>query len=202
VYGQRQAGRIWNKYLVNILTNKLHFKQSKYDVCIFYRGSTIYLLYTDDSILAGPNQTEIKNIIQELKNSNLELTILGDIKDFLGVHVSREDDSRVYISQPHLIDQIIEDTYQTHAKSRPTSAKASTILHRYQSSDACRPKFNYKSIIGKLNYLEWGTRSDISYATYQCAWFCAAPKCPYVDVVRWLVRYLIGTWTKGYYTNP
>ena len=136
------------------MTNKLHFKQSKYDEYIFYRGSTIYLLYTNNSILAGPNQTEIKNIIQELKNSNLELTILGDIKDFLGVHVSRKDDGRVYISQPYLIDQIIKDTYQIHAKSRPTPAKASTILHRYQSLDACTPEFNYKLIIGKLNYLE------------------------------------------------
>jgi len=26
IYGQRQAGHVWNKYLVDILVNKLHFK--------------------------------------------------------------------------------------------------------------------------------------------------------------------------------
>lgn len=31
VYGQKRAGRVWNKYLVNILVNKLKFKQSKID---------------------------------------------------------------------------------------------------------------------------------------------------------------------------
>ena len=55
VYSQKQAGRVWNKYLVDKLVNKLKFVQSKTDECVFYRGSTIYLLYTDDSILAGPD---------------------------------------------------------------------------------------------------------------------------------------------------
>ena len=39
VYGQKQAGRVWNKYLVNKLTKELNFKQSNVDECIFYRGN-------------------------------------------------------------------------------------------------------------------------------------------------------------------
>ena len=38
IYGQKQAGRVWNKYLVDKLVNVLHFKQSKVDECVFYRG--------------------------------------------------------------------------------------------------------------------------------------------------------------------
>ena len=68
-----------------------------------YRGSTIYLLHTDDSILVGPNKNEINSIISEIKAANLEITILGDLKDFLGVHITSEHDSHVHISQPHLI---------------------------------------------------------------------------------------------------
>ena len=66
VYGQRQAGRVWNDHLVNILVNQLNFKQSKVDECVFYRGNTMYLLYTDDSILAGPDQDEINQIIHDI----------------------------------------------------------------------------------------------------------------------------------------
>jgi hypothetical protein len=51
VYGQKQARRVWNQYLVNHLVNRASFKQSKMDDCIFYKGNVIYVLYTDDSIL-------------------------------------------------------------------------------------------------------------------------------------------------------
>ena len=43
VYGQKQAGRVWNDYLVDILINKLNFVQSKVDECVFYKGKTMYL---------------------------------------------------------------------------------------------------------------------------------------------------------------
>lgn len=38
VYGQKQAGRVWYKFLTNKLTQQLGFKQSKVDECLFYRG--------------------------------------------------------------------------------------------------------------------------------------------------------------------
>jgi hypothetical protein len=66
IYGQKQAGRVWNKYLVNKLTKEVGFVQSKVDECIFYKGKTMYALYTDDSILMGPDKKEIDTIIQEM----------------------------------------------------------------------------------------------------------------------------------------
>ena len=123
----------------------------------------------------------------------LNITILGDVNDFLGVHVSKEQDGRIHVSQPHLIDQIIKTTFQTNAKPKPTPAKSSAILWRHRSLASHTPEFNYRTVIGKLNYLERGSRSDISYATHQCARFCSDPKHPHVEAVRWLVRYLIGT---------
>jgi Reverse transcriptase (RNA-dependent DNA polymerase) len=51
IYGQKQAGRVWNKYLVSKLV-KLGLKQSSVDECVFYMGKTLYVLYTDDSLLA------------------------------------------------------------------------------------------------------------------------------------------------------
>jgi hypothetical protein len=71
IYGQKQAGRVWNKYLVDKLVNKVGFIQSKYDECVFYKGNVIYVLYTDDSILAGPSQTEIDLVIEQIKAAKL-----------------------------------------------------------------------------------------------------------------------------------
>ena len=61
-YGQKNAGRVWNDYLVAKL-KKIGFKQSSIDRCVFYKGKVVYALYTDDSILAGPCPKEIDNIM-------------------------------------------------------------------------------------------------------------------------------------------
>ena len=58
-HGHKQAGIVWYKYLTKKLTEELVFERSQVDECVFYRGKTIYVLYTDDSILAGPDQEEI-----------------------------------------------------------------------------------------------------------------------------------------------
>ena len=66
--GQKQAGRVWNKYLTKKLIDNLGFTQSsKIDECVFYKGRTIYALYTDDSILAGPDKGKTDQIILDLK---------------------------------------------------------------------------------------------------------------------------------------
>ena len=53
VYGQKQAGRVWNQYLVKKLVGEVGFTQSKIDECLFYNGGVIYALYTNNSIIAG-----------------------------------------------------------------------------------------------------------------------------------------------------
>jgi hypothetical protein len=65
VYGQKHASRVWNKYLVDKLVNVLGFVPSETDECVFYQGSVVYLLYTDGSILAGPDQKEIDRVIKD-----------------------------------------------------------------------------------------------------------------------------------------
>ena len=109
VYGQCQDRRVWYKYLANKLMNELHFKRSKVDECIFYRGETIYMLYTDDTILAGPNISEINTVVLDLRNAGLNVTDEGDIKDFLGVNIVKKKDGTIHLTQPHLIDQILKD---------------------------------------------------------------------------------------------
>ena len=47
IYGQKEAGRVWNDYLVAKL-KKIGIVQSRIHPCIFTRGQTLYALYTDD----------------------------------------------------------------------------------------------------------------------------------------------------------
>ena len=57
--------------------------------------------------------------------------------------------------------------------------------------------FHYRSVIGKLNYLEKATRPDISFATHQCARYVADPKKSHALAVQWLGRYLLHSRRKG-----
>ena len=95
--------------MVKKLVNELGFKQSKVDECVFYRGQTLYVVYTDDSILAGPSEKDIDQIIKDPRKAKLDLTIEGDLQDFLGVNIEKKKDGTIHLTQPHLIDQILKD---------------------------------------------------------------------------------------------
>ena len=57
-------------------------------------------------------------------------------------------------------------------------------------------------MIGKLNYLEKGSRSDIAYIVHQCARFSSCPKKEHGEAIRWLGRDLKGTKDKGTILRP
>jgi hypothetical protein len=204
VYGQKQAGRVWNKYLVNKLVKELRFVQSKTDECVFYRGSTMYVLYTDDSILAGPDKAEINQIIKEMQKVKLNITVEGDLEDFLGINIDRRKDGTINLTQPHLIDQILKDLRleDENVTTKDTPASSSKILRRHTDSEPFDGSFNYRSVIGKLNYLEKGSRSDISYIVHQCARFSTDPKTEHAQALRWLGRYLKATRHRGTILKP
>ena len=62
--------------------------------------------------------------------------------------------------------------------------------------------FDYRSVIGKLNYLEKCSRPDIAFAVHQCARFSADPRISHGKAVKWLGRYLAGSRTKGIRLRP
>lgn len=199
IYGQKDAGRTWFKYLVNKLINEIGFKQSAIDECVFYKGNIIYVLYTDDSIIAGPCEKEIRSVIQQIKDANLDITEEGDIQDFIGVNITRKANDVIEFKQPVLIEKIIKTVFgeAKNVNTKPIPAASSKILYKHSKSEKFDGGFGYRAVIGMLNFLERATRCDISYITHQCARFASDPKDEHGQAIRWLVRYLIGTKDKG-----
>ena len=87
LYGKKQAGRVWNQFLVQKL-ELVGFKQSKHDPCILYQGRAIYIIHTDDSIITAPTLDEINEAITAIKLTSLGVTKEGDVQDFLGVNIT------------------------------------------------------------------------------------------------------------------
>jgi hypothetical protein len=177
IYGQKQAGRVWNDFLIEGLTKKLNFTQSQWDPCVLWRGSYMLIIYTDDTIITGPDPDKIKEIITDI-GTIFDITSSERVSDFLGVNVSRNDaDGTVTLTQPQLIRSMIADLgLKEDSKARKIPANSSTILQEHRDSEQHSESWHYRGVIGKLNFLEKSTRPDIAYAVHQCARFSENPK--------------------------
>ena len=185
LYGQKQAGRVWYKYLRKHLITKAGFVPSKHDECLFFRGKVMYALNIDDSILGAPTLHELDEAIVTIKDAKLQITLEGDLADFLVVKIERKSPNEIIFTQPHLIDDILHDLGLQHAKDgKETPAASCRILTRNDNGANHDKSFHYRSIIGKLNYLEKATRPHISFTTHQCAGYVPDPKKSHAQAVR------------------
>jgi hypothetical protein len=203
IYGGKDSGRVWYLHLKAKLLS-IGFKISKHDECVFYKGKAMYVLYTDDSILVGPDQKELDNIIKEMQSSGLNMTHEDGIEDFLGVTIDHKPDGTIHLTQKRLIQSILEDLGLTasNVKCMSTPIASHKLLSRHPNSPDFDGNFNYRRVIGKLLFLEKSTRPDLSYAVHQCARFSHDPKLEHGNAVKRIGRYLKGTADQGIIMKP
>jgi hypothetical protein len=115
------------------------------------------------------------------------------------VNIDKHEDGSIHLTQPHLIDQILEDfrLNNDNVSEKITPATSSKLLSRHKNSEPFDNSFNYRSVIGKLNYLEKSSRSDIDYMVHQLARFSSDPKKGHGQALRWIGRYLKATRLQG-----
>ena len=209
LYGLKQAAKTWFEHLRDTLTldEKLGgygFKQSKIDPCIFFRDGLILISWVDDCLIFSRSKDLADELIASLQNS-FTLTEEEDVSAYLGVEVKfcKETDT-VTLSQPYLIKRIIEvmgaSINEANAKSTPSVYKE--ILHKDEEGPDRKLSWNYRSVVGMLNYLAASTRPDILFAVHQCARFAANPKLSHERAIKRIVRYLKGTPNGGIMLRP
>jgi Reverse transcriptase (RNA-dependent DNA polymerase)/GAG-pre-integrase domain len=212
LYGQKQAGRVWNQYLHDGLMAR-GFRQSAVDMCLYYRKDVALLIYTDDGILIGPKPSDLDAIIDLLKAPVLagnkqthrafKITDEGTLDEYLGVKVEHLPNGTIKLSQLQLIQQVLDDLGFNKRTTVKDSPAASTVrLHRDVSGKPYSDNWHYHNIIGKLNFLEKSTRPDIAYAVHQCARFCLEPKESHATAIKQIGKYLQSTRDKGMILNP
>jgi hypothetical protein len=82
---------------------KLGFIQSRFDECLFYYGKTIFLVYTDDPILVGPDEGGIEKIVRTL-SKNFKVEDQGDLSHYLRVNIERRKEGKIEMTQPTLCE--------------------------------------------------------------------------------------------------
>jgi hypothetical protein len=200
LYGCKQAARNWFRHLCDVLRAN-GFVQSATDSCLFLRHNCIIVVYVDDCLFFSPDSSVIDSVIRELSKT-LKLKDEGDVAAFIGVDIRRDTAAKTFsFTQPGLIDQILRDVRLTqHSKHKDTPVNS--ILYPDPTGPARVEAWNYRSVIGKLNYLANNTRPDISMAVHQCARFCSAPQALHKLAVKRIACYLLATRDKGLLLTP
>jgi hypothetical protein len=194
LYGQKQASRVWNQYLVNHLL-QIGFKQSLIDECVFYKGNIIFVGYVDDSIFFGSDDETIMQIITITQVQNLGMNIedQGHTADYVGVNIKKLKNGTYKFTQKALVDAIISDVDIGDAYINPVPAKVTLQLHAFKTSPKFDGRFHYRSAIRKLNYLTQTTRPGIMYAVHQVAKYSSDPRTEHGEAIIYHERYLKAT---------
>ena len=111
---------------------------------------------------------------------------------YLGLQIDSHDDNSFTVSQPFLVDRIIGSIKgMEDAKMAKSLAVTTSILTKDTDGNPRKENWNYRSLIGMLNYLVNCTQPDLAYAVHQCARFCADPKSSHEQAVKRILRFLL-----------
>jgi hypothetical protein len=92
IYGQKQAGRMWNSFLVDKLTS-IGFTMLLIDDCVFFCSDIIFMVYVDNGIFLGSNDLQFQEVIKEIQNLGLNIEDQGHPADYVGVNIKKLKDS-------------------------------------------------------------------------------------------------------------
>jgi hypothetical protein len=164
------------------------------------KNGVAFVVYVDDAIIISPDRGKIKEVLDQLTLEGFDVKDEGNLTNYLGIKIQKLDDGSISMTQPGLIDRILETLDLT--KAAPKETPVTAPLGKCTDAPGPSGAINYRSIVGMLMYLVGNTRPDCSFATHQCARFSHAPRLPHEVAVKRIGRYLLGTRDGGIILRP
>jgi len=179
------------------------YKQSTVDQCMYLKEDSIILVYVDDMLILSKEANLYEKLLEELKVRKFEVSDEGNLEEYLGVEFRRVEGNKISMSQPQVIQSILLDLgYIEGTKTKSTPAISSELLHKDPDGKVGTKEWNYRSVCGKLNYLEASSRPDLAFAVHQVSRFMESPRESHIAAVNRIGRYLAGTKERGLIFNP
>ncbi len=150
----------------------------------------------------GNNNAELQQTIKEIQALGLNIEDQGYPADYVGVNIKKLCDGSIQFTQRALIDSIITDVGVNDSKTKPVPAKSSLQLNAFKDEPEYDLDINYRSAVGKLNYLAQTTCPDIMYALHQIAKYSSDPRKLHGKAILYLVCYLKKTCNLGLHFKP
>ncbi|KAA0053629.1 Beta-galactosidase [Cucumis melo var. makuwa] len=197
LYGLKQSPRAWFDRFTTFVKSQ-GYSQGHSDHTLFTKASktgkiAILIMYVDDIVLTGDDQTEISQLKQRM-GDEFEIKDLGNLKYFLGMEVARSKEG-ISVSQRKYTLDLLTETDMLGCRPADTPIEFNCKLG---NSDDQVPvdKEQYQRLVGKLIYLSH-TRPDISFAVSVVSQFMQAPYEKHMEAVNRILRYLKNTPGKG-----
>ncbi|GJX82009.1 retrovirus-related pol polyprotein from transposon TNT 1-94 [Tanacetum coccineum] len=188
LYGLKQAPRAWYDKLSSFLIEH-GFTKGIIDPTLFTRrhGGDILLVqvYVDDIIFGSTNPDFLKHFANLMKN-NFEMSMMGELKLFLGLQVHQSPCS-IFISQSQYAIELLKK----HGLDECVSMSTPMATERLDADLQGTPtdQTTYHRMIGGLMYLT-ASRPDIAFATFLCARYQARPTVKHLKEVKRIFQYL------------
>jgi len=149
----------------------------------------IVQIYVDDIIFGATNELLCKDF-SSLMQSEFEMSMMGELKFFLGLQVHQADEG-IDIHQQKYIKELLKKFKLDGVKPMKTPMSSSASLGKEESSKQVDQTI-YRGMIGSLLYLTTSI-PDIMYSVCLCARFQSDPREGHLKAVKQIFRYLAGT---------
>ncbi|GJX02404.1 retrovirus-related pol polyprotein from transposon TNT 1-94 [Tanacetum coccineum] len=195
LYGLKQAPRAWYDKLSSFLIEH-GFNKGIIDPTLFTRrhGRDILLVqvYVDD-IIFGSTNPYFSKIFANLMKNNFEMSMMGELKFFLGLQV-HQSPRGIFISQSQYAIELLKK----HGLDECVSMSTPMATERLDADLQGTPtdQTTYRRMIGGLMYLT-ASRPDIAFATFVCARYQARPTVKHLKEVKRIFRYLRQSYNMG-----
>ena len=134
-----------------------------------------------DDIIFGSTNDDLCKRFAKLMQSKFEMSLMGEMKYFLGLQVDQRIDG-IFICQSKYLKELLKKYNMEDSTSTRTPSSTAAKLGACDSSVKVDVS-SYIDIIGSLLYLT-ASRPDIMFATCLCARFQADPRDLHLIAVK------------------
>ena len=155
----------------------------------------ILILYVDDLLLLGENQSKIADIKHQLVKL-YQMRDLGPASSYLGIRITRDHEKWIIlicIDQQVYIKNALKKFELHDANSTNTPLPAGIHLEKSEDPATIETKTYYQQMIGTLIYAAIGTRPDIAFAATWLLWYNNNPTEQHIKYARYVLGYIWGT---------
>lgn len=204
IYGLKQASRMWNLHINNVL-KKMGFVRLSANHGVYFKwdgANRVWLaLYVDDIFLTSHNLSNIESVKKTL-GTDMKVKDLGMAQYLLGIELRKRQlgmaDGDIFMVQEKYVMEILRLFEMVGCKAASTPLEPGVKLSVVDSPEddegrAQMELYPYRQVIGKLMYLAVCTRPDISQAVSELSRFNANPGVKHWESAVRVMRYLSGT---------
>ena len=203
IYGLKQAGRCWNKKLVQVL-EEAELVELGYADCVFIHRDkddptrvTLLVVHVDDIITAS-NDPAYSSKLHAMLRERFPVDDVGEPDMVLGLEIERDREKGVLkLGQQRLIRDLLERFNMAECDPVATPMVEGCTLSAVPPPDAEEAAVMedkpFRELVGGLNYLTTCSRADIALAVKEVARHCAKPTVAAWKAAKRILAYLKGT---------